>query len=49
AEVEAVLADFGEGPGHVFNLGHGVRPDVDPAQVGVCLETVHALSCRPLS
>ena len=48
AEVEAVLADFGSGAGHVFNLGHGVRPDVDPEQVGLCIDTVHAVSRRPL-
>ncbi|MHB1607566.1 MAG: uroporphyrinogen decarboxylase [Acidiferrobacter thiooxydans] len=47
AEVRAVLADFGEGLGHVFNLGHGVRPDVDPEQVGLCIDTVHAPSARP--
>ncbi len=42
AEVAAVLADFGAGPGHVFNLGHGVLPDVDPEQVALCVEAVHA-------
>ena len=47
AEVRAVLADFGDGPGHVFNLGHGVRPDVDPDQVGLCIDTVHAVSAHP--
>ncbi|HUW98013.1 MAG TPA: uroporphyrinogen decarboxylase [Acidiferrobacter sp.] len=46
AEVEAVLADFGPGPGHVFNLGHGVLPDIDPERVGLCIDTVHAVSVR---
>ncbi|WP_298135865.1 uroporphyrinogen decarboxylase [Acidiferrobacter sp.] len=46
AEVQAVLADFGEGQGHIFNLGHGVRPDVDPDQVGLCIDAVHAASVR---
>jgi len=25
AEVEKVLTSFGDGPGHVFNLGHGIH------------------------
>ena len=39
-ETLRVLQNFGPGPGHVFNLGHGITPDVDPAQVGVLVETV---------
>ncbi|MHB1565808.1 MAG: uroporphyrinogen decarboxylase [Acidiferrobacter sp.] len=46
AEVAAVLADFGVGNGHVFNLGHGVLPEVDPAQVELLVETVHTVSTR---
>ena len=30
-----VLESFGKGPGHVFNLGHGITPGVDPDRVGV--------------
>jgi len=45
-EVLAVLADFGTGPGHVFNLGHGVLPDVDPERVALCIDTVHTASAR---
>ena len=48
-EVRAVLTDFGPGVGHVFNLGHGVLPDVDPERVALCVETVHAASVRPSS
>jgi uroporphyrinogen decarboxylase len=40
AETQRVLASFGEGAGHVFNLGHGITPDVDPAQVAVLVNTV---------
>lgn len=29
-EVKKVLSSFGEGNGHIFNLGHGILPDIDP-------------------
>jgi uroporphyrinogen decarboxylase len=35
-----VLDSFGKGPGHVFNLGHGITPGVDPERVAVLVETV---------
>ena len=44
AEVAAVLASYGSGSGHVFNLGHGILPGVDPAHAGAMVEAVHALS-----
>ncbi len=44
AEVARVLADFGPGNGHIFNLGHGIHPDIDPTHVNVLIEAVHALS-----
>jgi uroporphyrinogen decarboxylase len=44
AETLRVLQSYGPGPGHVFNLGHGITPDVDPARVQVLVETVHAYS-----
>jgi len=28
--VKDILARFGHGNGHVFNLGHGITPDVPP-------------------
>jgi len=40
-EVQRVKQDFGHGPGHVFNLGHGITPDVDPENVRVLVEAVH--------
>lgn len=42
AEVRDVLRRNGDHPGHVFNLGHGVTPDVDPAVLERVVETVHA-------
>jgi len=44
--VADILAGFGKGPGHVFNLGHGITPDVDPEKVRVLVDAVHELS-RP--
>lgn len=35
-----VLESYGTGAGHVFNLGHGITPDVDPDKVAVLVETV---------
>ena len=46
AQVAAVLADFGEGPGHVFNLGHGIPPGVSPDRVATLVDSVHQLSDR---
>ena len=46
AQVQAALASFGPHPGHVFNLGHGITPDVSPENLGVLIDAVHALSAR---
>ncbi|MCW8442839.1 uroporphyrinogen decarboxylase [Fluoribacter gormanii] len=43
-EVKKVLASFGTGSGHVFNLGHGITPDVPPEHVAVMIEAVHEFS-----
>jgi len=40
-EVSKVLAEYGEGPGHVFNLGHGITPDIPPEHVRVLVDAVH--------
>jgi len=45
-QVGQVLAQFGKGSGHVFNLGHGITPDVDPENAGVLVEAVHELSAQ---
>ena len=42
--VAEVLASYGDGPGHVFNLGHGITPDVDPDNLAVLVDAVHRLS-----
>ena len=43
-EVAAVLASYGHGNGHVFNLGHGITPDVNPEHAGAMVAAVHELS-----
>lgn len=45
-EVGRVLASHGDGPGHIFNLGHGITPDVKPEHVGALVDAVHELSRR---
>ena len=45
-EVAGVLAAYGHGSGHVFNLGHGVHQYVQPENVGVLVDAVHELSAR---
>lgn len=42
--VRKVLADFGKGSGHVFNLGHGISKDVSPEKVATVIETVRSFS-----
>jgi uroporphyrinogen decarboxylase len=43
-QVQGVLASFGQGSGHVFNLGHGITPDVLPDNVSVMIDAVHEFS-----
>ena len=42
--VAEVLQSYGQGPGHVFNLGHGITPDIDPDHLGVVIDAVRKLS-----
>ncbi|WP_290697795.1 uroporphyrinogen decarboxylase [Amphritea sp.] len=46
AEVADILARYGSGPGHVFNLGHGIHQFVDPAQPKIFVDAVHELSAQ---
>lgn len=43
-QVAKVLASYGHGHGHVFNLGHGIHPTVNPEHAGAMIEAVHELS-----
>jgi uroporphyrinogen decarboxylase len=43
-EVGYTLESFGQGDGHVFNLGHGITPDVDPEHLSALIGAVRELS-----
>jgi uroporphyrinogen decarboxylase len=45
-EVDAVLAEAGGAPGHIFNLGHGIWPDTDPDAVARLIDQVHERTSR---
>jgi uroporphyrinogen decarboxylase len=44
--VQRVLDAYGQGSGHVFNLGHGVSQFTPPEHVGTLVDAVHELSRR---
>lgn len=50
-QVRRVLDSYAEGngdsrDGHVFNLGHGMSPDMDPEHVAALVDAVHTYSAR---
>jgi uroporphyrinogen decarboxylase len=42
--VARILASYGKGSGHVFNLGHGIHPEIPPEHAAAMIEAVHDLS-----
>ena len=40
-EVKFILESYGEGPGHIFNLGHGIQLDTPIENVAVFVDAVH--------
>jgi uroporphyrinogen decarboxylase len=46
ARVQTVLDKAGGRPGHIFNLGHGILPDMPPEHVAELVDAVHELSTR---
>ncbi|RXD50738.1 uroporphyrinogen decarboxylase, partial [Xanthomonas perforans] len=51
SEVAKTLDSYAQGnggsrEGHVFNLGHGMSPDMNPEHVGVLVDAVQSLSKR---
>ncbi|MBF0804646.1 MULTISPECIES: uroporphyrinogen decarboxylase [unclassified Neisseria] len=45
-EVARILAAYGRGSGHVFNLGHGINQHANPEHAKILVDAVHELS-RP--
>ena len=45
-ETEKILASFGHGSGHVFNLGHGISQFTPPEAVKILVDCVHQSSAR---
>ncbi len=43
-EARRIVDGFGRGSGHVFNLGHGITPDIDPEKVRILVDFVHEYS-----
>ena len=43
-EAAAILASYGKGSGHVFNLGHGISQHTPPENVAALIETVRTTS-----
>ncbi len=46
AETERILSAVAGRPGHIFNLGHGVLPETDPAVLRALRELVHERTAR---
>jgi uroporphyrinogen decarboxylase len=42
-QVADILASYGKGSGHVFNLGHGIHQHINPDNVAVLVDAVHEL------
>lgn len=43
---QSIIEEGKKLPGHIFNLGHGIVPDVDPAVVTRLVEFIHEKSAR---
>lgn len=40
-EAQRIIHSFGDHNGHVFNLGHGITPNIEPDKLALLVDTVH--------
>jgi uroporphyrinogen decarboxylase len=45
-EAEYIIKSWGEDTGHIFNLGHGLMPDMDASKVKFLVDTVKEISVK---
>ncbi len=45
-EVKKILSQYSDNTGHVFNLGHGISPDVNPERMKDLVDSVHEFSTK---
>ena len=43
-EATRILNEIGGANGHIFNLGHGIHPQIEPNRVKTLVDTVHSVS-----
>lgn len=41
ATAKEIIGEFGAGSGHVYNLGHGIHPTMNPDHLGALVDAVH--------
>jgi uroporphyrinogen decarboxylase len=41
AKAGEIITRFGNHPGHIFNLGHGIHPAINPDHLGALVDAVH--------
>lgn len=44
SQTKNILSSFGKGTGHIFNLGHGIKPEINPDKVAFLVDAVGRLS-----
>ncbi|MNY06173.1 Uroporphyrinogen decarboxylase [compost metagenome] len=49
AEVRRIAAAVGDRPGHIFNLGHGILPDVPVEHAQAFVQAVKELAASPVA
>ena len=47
SETTRLIEQYGTGTGHIFNLGHGIPPDIEPERVACLVDAVHRITRHP--